>query len=102
MLCQNGYNTAVGQTICRAYGDKTYIGAFQDIAWYPRPGVTEDQCYFHYQDESILIPCTFILENLQCAEGERDLAKCVKSSSALFQHSCASDMHVSVTCSNSG
>lgn len=102
MICQNGFNDAVGQTICRAYGDKAYIGAFQNVPWYPKPGAIEDQCYFHYKGESLLIPCTFILENLQCAEGERDLVNCVNNPLTLFQHSCTSDMHVSVTCSHVG
>ena len=102
MLCQNGYNDAVGQTICRSYGNRAYVGAFQNVQWYPRPSFAEDRCYFHHKDESMLIPSTFILENLQCALGEPDLVKCVTNPLSLFQHSCTSDMHVIVACSNTG
>ena len=102
MLCQNGYSDAVGRTICRAYGNRAYIGAFQNFPWYPRPKVAADQCNFRYKDESILMPCTFILEKLRCALGERDLVKCVTNPLSLFQHSCTTDMHVIVVCSNEG
>ncbi|CAF1590047.1 unnamed protein product, partial [Didymodactylos carnosus] len=74
MVCQNGYTKAVGQAVCRADGGKTYIGAFTGAAWSPRPpsdpNHKEDLCYFYYSGESLLVPCTFILDKLDCADGE--------------------------------
>ncbi|CAF3604040.1 unnamed protein product [Rotaria sordida] len=92
-VCQNGFNQSAANTVCRSLGKGSNSVYLMNRPLGDQPF---DQCLFQYGADRIVIPCTFLMEQFNCAANAKNLATCQHTK--MFEHQCAGDMYVGVVC----
>ncbi|CAF3384019.1 unnamed protein product [Rotaria socialis] len=96
MVCHHGFDRNAAQAACRS--QKKNLQMFSNnYYWEPSPNDLHDKCYFEYNNDPLIVPCHFVLDNFNCTSDATSLNDCTHT--PLFQHHCTTDMHVGIGCS---
>lgn len=90
MVCDDSFDQVATQIVCRSTGKDR--GVYLDnISW-----KDDHTCELRYQSEIYSIPCTFILDDVICANNLSSLLQCTHN--GLFSYNCGSNEHINILC----